>query len=87
MAGRHRHFDFTRCVKEAAEIAVIDIYLPRSATGEEIAAAVAAAIAETGATSMKEMGTLMKATMAHLAGKSADGKLVSEAVRAKLTNN
>lgn len=73
--------------KEAAEIAVIDIYLPQSATADEINAAVTAAVAETGASSMKDMGTLMKAAMAHLAGKSADGKLVSEAVRTKLTNN
>ncbi|MBK8304493.1 MAG: GatB/YqeY domain-containing protein [Chloracidobacterium sp.] len=65
--------------KEAVEIAVIEVYLPQAATTEEIAAAVAAAVAETGASSMKDMGTLMKATMAHLAGKSADGKMVSEA--------
>ena len=71
--------------KEAAEIAVIDIYLPQSATVDEINAAVTAAVAETGASSMKDMGTLMKAAMAHLAGKSADGKLVSEAVKAKLS--
>ena len=73
--------------KEAAEIAVIDIYLPQSAAADEINAAVTAAVAETGASSMKDLGTLMKAAMAHLAGKSADGKLVSEAVRTKLTNN
>ncbi|MBP7416523.1 MAG: GatB/YqeY domain-containing protein [Pyrinomonadaceae bacterium] len=71
--------------KEAVEIAVIEVYLPQAATTEEIAAAVAAAVAETGASSMKDMGTLMKATMAHLAGKSADGKMVSEAVKAKLS--
>lgn len=70
--------------KEAAEIGFIEVYLPQAATAEEIAAAVEAAAAETGATSMKDMGTLMKAAMAHLAGKNADGKMVSEAVKAKL---
>ena len=71
--------------KEAVEIAVIEVYLPQAATEEEIAAAVAAAVAETGASSMKDMGNVMKAAMAHLAGKSADGKMVSEAVKAKLS--
>ena len=70
--------------KEAAEITVIDVYLPQAATADEVAAAVAAAIAETGATSMKDMGTVMKAAMANLAGKSADGKLVSETVKKRL---
>lgn len=71
--------------KEAVEIAVIEAYLPQAATSEEIDTAVAAAVAETGASSMKDMGTVMKAAMVHLAGKSADGRLVSEAVKAKLT--
>ena len=70
--------------KEAAEIAVIEAYLPSAATIDEINAAVDAAIKDTGASSMKEMGTVMKAAMANLAGKSADGKLVSDAVRSKL---
>lgn len=70
--------------KEAAEISHIDAYLPQAATADEIKAAVDAAVAETGASSMKDMGTVMKAAMAHLAGKSADGKMVSEAVKAKL---
>ncbi|MBX7054475.1 MAG: GatB/YqeY domain-containing protein [Pyrinomonadaceae bacterium] len=70
--------------KEAAEISYIEVYLPQAATAEEIAAAVDAAIAETGAASMKEMGLVMKATQAKLAGKSADGRLVSEAVKARL---
>jgi uncharacterized protein YqeY len=70
--------------KEAAEIGFIEVYLPQAASAEEIAAAVEAAAAETGATSMKDMGTLMKAAMAYLAGKNADGKMVSEAVKAKL---
>jgi len=71
--------------KEASEIGVIEAYLPQSATADEIDAAVAAAISETGASSMKEMGTVMKAAMVHLAGKSADGKMVSDAVKAKLS--
>ncbi len=71
--------------KENAEIAVIETYLPQGATQEEIDDAVAAAIAETGASSMKDMGTVMKAAMEHLTGKSADGRAVSEAVKAKLT--
>jgi uncharacterized protein YqeY len=73
--------------KEASEIAFIEVYLPQAATPEEIEQAVAEAVAETGASTMKEMGIVMKATQAKLAGKSADGKLVSEAVKAKLTNN
>ena len=63
---------------------MIEVYLPKAATPEEIAAAVDAAVAETGATSMKDMGTVMKAVMVKLAGKSADGRAVSEAVKAKL---
>ncbi|HEX6622242.1 MAG TPA: GatB/YqeY domain-containing protein, partial [Pyrinomonadaceae bacterium] len=70
--------------KERAEIAVIEEYLPRAATREEIEEAVAAAIAETGASSMKEMGAVMKAAQGRLAGKSADGRTVSEIVKAKL---
>ncbi|MBA2619895.1 MAG: GatB/YqeY domain-containing protein [Acidobacteria bacterium] len=72
--------------QEASEIAVIENYLPQAATKEEIEQAVAAAIYETGATSIKEMGAVMKAAQAHLAGKSADGKTVSETVKAKLQN-
>jgi uncharacterized protein YqeY len=71
--------------KEAAEISHIDVYLPQAASPEEISAAVVVAIEETGATSMKEIGTVMKATMAKLAGKSADGKIVSETVKSKLS--
>ncbi|MGH9820811.1 MAG: GatB/YqeY domain-containing protein [Pyrinomonadaceae bacterium] len=70
--------------KEAAEVAVIDAYLPQAASAEEIGAAVAEAVTETGASSMKDMGAVMKAAMAKLAGKSADGKAVSEAVKARL---
>jgi len=71
--------------KEQAEIATIEAYLPQSASQEEIDQAVVAAIAETGASSMKDMGGVMKAAMAKLAGKSADGKVVSETVKAKLS--
>lgn len=70
--------------KEQAEIAVIEAYLPQAASAEEIEQAVAEAVAETGASSMKEMGIVMKAAQAKLLGKTADGKLVSEAVKAKL---
>ena len=78
-AGRQELVD-----KEKAEIDVIETYLPQAASQDEIEQAVAAAIAETGATSMKDMGKVMKAAQAALAGKNADGKLVSEAVKAKL---
>ena len=71
--------------KEAAEIAHIEIYLPQAATADEIAAAVDAAVAATGAASIKDMGLVMKATMANLAGRSADGRMVSEAVKARLS--
>src|SRR5919199_2922278 len=70
--------------KERAEIAVIEEYLPRAATREEIEQAVAEAIAETGATSLKEMGAVMKAAQGKLAGRSADGRAVSEIVKSKL---
>ena len=70
--------------KELAEISVLQAYLPREASDDEIKAAVAAAIAETGATSAKDMGTVMKATIAKLAGMSVDGKKVNEAVRTSL---
>ncbi|HTH38425.1 MAG TPA: GatB/YqeY domain-containing protein [Pyrinomonadaceae bacterium] len=70
--------------KEALEISHIEAYLPQAATPAEIEQAVAEAVAETGATSMKEMGSVMKAAQAKLAGKSADGRMVSEAVKAKL---
>ena len=70
--------------KEALEISHIEVYLPQAATPEEIEKAVAEALAETGASSMKDMGSVMKAALAKLQGKTADGKLVSEAVKAKL---
>ena len=71
--------------KEQAEIDVIDAYLPQAASQDEIDKAVAEAIAETGATSMKDMGKVMKAAQARLVGKNADGRAVSDAVKAKLS--
>ncbi len=70
--------------KEQAEIVILNTYLPASASDDEIAAAVEAAVKETGATTAKDMGKVMKAVMAGLAGKTVDGKKVSEAVKAKL---
>jgi uncharacterized protein YqeY len=70
--------------KEQAEIVVLNGYLPAAASDDDIAAAVTAAITETGASSAKEMGRVMKAVMATLSGKTVDGKKVSEAVKAKL---
>ena len=70
--------------KEQAEIVILNTYLPASASDDEIAAAVEAAVKETGATTAKDMGKVMKAVMAGLAGKTVDRKKVSEAVKAKL---
>ena len=70
--------------KETGEVAILEQYLPPAVTPEEIDAAVAAAIAETGASSAKDMGTVMKAVMPKLAGKNADGRAVNDAVRRKL---
>ena len=78
-AGRQELVD-----KEKTEIEVIETYLPQAASRDEIEQAVAAAIAETGASSMKDMGKVMKAAQAALAGKNADGRVVSEIVKAKL---
>jgi uncharacterized protein YqeY len=70
--------------KEEAEIKIVEGYLPAAASEEEIDAAVAAAIAETGASTSKDLGKAMKAAMAKLAGKNVDGKRVNEKVRARL---
>ena len=70
--------------KETAELSVLNQYLPPAASAEEIEAAVAAAIAETGAASPKDMGKVMKAVMPKLAGKNADGRAVNETVRRQL---
>jgi uncharacterized protein len=70
--------------KESAEIEVIEAYLPQAASRDEIEQAVTAAIAETAASSLKDMGKAMKAAQAKLAGKNADGRTVSEIVKSKL---
>ena len=70
--------------KEEAEIKIVEAYLPAAASDEDIDAAVAAAIAESGASTAKDFGKAMKAAVAKLAGKNADGKRVSEKLRAKL---
>jgi uncharacterized protein YqeY len=70
--------------KEEAERTLIESYMPAAATPEEIDAALDAAIAETQASSAKQMGIVMKATQARLAGKRVDGKALSEKVRARL---
>ena len=72
--------------KEKSEAAIIEEYLPKAASQEEVNAAVAEAVAETGASSAKDMGLVMKAAMAKLAGKNAEGRMVSDAVKAKLTS-
>jgi len=79
-AGRQELVD-----KETAEIEVIDGYLPQAASREEIEAVVVEAIASTEANSMKDMGKVMKAAQAALAGKNADGRVVSEIVKSKLS--
>jgi len=78
-AGRQELVD-----KEQAEIAIIEAYLPQAASTEEIEQAVNDAVAQTGASSMKDMGAVMKAAFANLAGKNADGRAVSEAVKKRL---
>ena len=70
--------------KEAAEIRVLETYLPPAADPALIDRAIAEAITETGATSPKDMGRVMKAAMARLAGQTVDGKVVNEIVRQKL---
>jgi uncharacterized protein YqeY len=70
--------------KEEVEKALLEAYLPAGATEAEIDAAVATAMAETGATSIKQMGVVMKAAQARLAGKTVDGKALSDKVRSGL---
>lgn len=71
--------------KEAAEIDILERYLPAPASDSEIAAAVTEAVEETGASGIKDMGRVMKAAMARLAGKTVDGRVVSDAVKARLS--
>lgn len=70
--------------KEEAETEILQTYLPAAASDEEIVAAVAAAITETGAGGPQDLGKVMKLAMQKLAGKNADGKRVNQTVRAKL---
>jgi uncharacterized protein len=70
--------------KEAAEIKVIEEYLPAALDDAAITRVVEETIAETGASSMKEMGAVMKAVMAKLAGQTVDGKAVNQIVKSKL---
>ena len=70
--------------KEEAERVLIESYLPAAASDADIDAAIEAAMAETGATAIKQMGLVMKAAQAKLAGKTVDGKMLSERVKGKL---
>ena len=70
--------------REEAESRLIESFLPAAPSDEEMDAAIAAALAETGITALKQMGVVMKAAQAKLAGKRVDGKLLSDKVRAKL---
>jgi uncharacterized protein YqeY len=70
--------------KEDQEREILKAYLPEEAGDDQVAAAVEKAMAETGATSVKDMGRVMKATLAALAGQAVDGKKVNEAVRKRL---
>jgi uncharacterized protein YqeY len=70
--------------KEQAEIAILEAYLPPAMDAAELEGIVIDAIAEAGATSPKDMGRVMKGVMARLAGRAADGKIVSELVKKKL---
>jgi len=72
--------------KEEAEIKIIEEYLPAAASEEDIRRAVAEAVQETGAASMKDMGKVMKAALARLTGKSADGARVSQLVKETLSS-
>lgn len=71
--------------KETKELAILETYLPAGASEAEMDAAIAKAIAETGANSMKQMGAVVKAAKAALEGKAVDGKALSDRVRARLS--
>ena len=74
-----------QAAKEETERALIESYLPAGASAEEMDAAIEAAMAETGATAIKQMGAVMKAVQEKLKGKTVDGKALSDKVRAKLS--
>jgi len=78
-AGRAEQAD-----KEEAERKLIESYLPAGASEEEVDSAIAEAVAETGATALKQMGVVMKAVQARLKGKTVDGKALSDKVRSRL---
>src|SRR5712664_3036265 len=71
--------------REEAELKLIESYMPSAPTDAGMDAAIAAAMAETGVAALKQMGVVMKAAQAKLAGKRVDGKALSDRVRAKLT--
>ncbi len=71
--------------KEADEIVIIEGYMPKAIGEDEIVATVKAVIAEMGSPTMKDMGTVMKTTMARFGGARVDGKLVSETVKKELS--
>jgi uncharacterized protein YqeY len=71
-------------LKEEAEKVIIDSYLPAAASEEEVSAAIDAALTETGATTGKQMGLVMKAIQTKLAGKTVDGKVIAEKVKSRL---
>jgi uncharacterized protein YqeY len=70
--------------KERLEISIIEGYLPAALSSDEVAHIVQTVIKESGASSPKDMGQVMKAVMAKLAGQSVDGKLVSDLVKTAL---
>ncbi len=70
--------------KERQEITILESYLPQAISPEQLATIVDAAIQETGAHSLKEMGAVMKSVMIRVAGQTVDGKQISDLVRAKL---
>ena len=74
-----------QAAKEEAEKAIVESYLPAGASEQELDAAIAEAMAETGATSIKQMGLVMKAAQSRLLGKTVDGKSLSDKVRSKLS--
>ena len=82
--ARRTHL-LSQAAKEEAEKTLIEGYLPAGASVSEIDAAIAEAFVETGATSLKQMGLVMKAAQARLQGKTVDGKLLSDKVRSKLS--
>lgn len=71
--------------KERKEITIIETYLPQALSTEELERIIASVLADTGNRSLKDLGAVMKAVMARLAGQAVDGKQISDLVRAKLT--